>query len=90
MRLSIWMIRGECAWRKSCGRRKGAGHALRTKRGRLPDPSAPHHLRRLEFQLFWKGGDALEIRTNLIGLHNLYNLASAGAAVLARGVRRTS
>lgn len=39
-----------------------------------------------EFQLFWKGGDALEIRTNLIGLHNLYNLASAGAAVLARGV----
>ena len=37
------------------------------------------------FQLGWQGR-FFEVRTNLIGLHNLYNLSSAAAAVLSSGI----
>lgn len=37
------------------------------------------------FQLEWMG-KTFKLRTNLIGLHNLYNLGSAAAAALAMGI----
>ena len=37
------------------------------------------------FQLEWKG-ERFEVRTNLIGEHNLYNLSSAAAAMLSAGI----